>query len=489
MCGLVHGIGFDGYPGRINDDEGTYVAQAFAMDTRHSVAHYTYTYDHPFGGWLLMAIGFKITDAFAWASTAVTAGRLEMLIIHLVSCLLIYGVARRLDLRRTTAVIAVAFFSLSPLAVFYQRMAFLDNIAVMWLLAALWCAASPRRSIPGALATGTCLAAAIWSKETVAFLVPVVYWVLRQRSDDRNRRLVMPVFWGSLFGVVSLYILYALIKGELFPGSGHVSLLSSLNWQLFGRASSGSVFEAGTGAHGLAMQWLHTDPVLFALGPMTAVAMLAVPTLRPIAVGLLLQVAMLLRGGYLPYAYVTAMLPFSALMLAGAADTACTVWRPYAAVTPRAVSHRGSAVGRSAARMVAAVLGTGLALLALVGAGVQWPAKLGHAMRTDDSVGSDTATRWFLAHEPRHAVVLTDDNIWTDLVLAGQRPDPVWLFKLDLDPAVKSRIGGWQGIDYTIMGRLIPSDMSTMPTVVQVLKHSVIVKTFSDGYSVRKVVK
>jgi 4-amino-4-deoxy-L-arabinose transferase-like glycosyltransferase len=503
VCGLVHGIGFDGYPGRINDDEGTYVAQAYAIGYRHSIAHYTYTYDHPFGGWLLMAIGLRLTGALDWATTAVTAGRLEMLVFHLVSCLLLYRLSLRLAFRRPTAIAAVALFSLSPLSVFYQRMAFLDNIAVMWLLAAMCCATSSRQTIRAALATGTLLAIAIWSKETVAFLIPTVFWLFRQRTDERNRRLVVPAFWGSLIGLVAVYPLFALIKGELFPGPGHVSLLYSLSWQLFGRPSSGSAFDAHSGAYGLIMQWVHTDPVLFVLGPIAAIPAFAVARLRPIAFGLLFQVVMLARGGYLPFAYVTAMLPFAALVLAGLADEAWSARtrarmigvfgraRPGEfMVTVREAGPDG-AIHRWRERMTLpiAALGVAIALTTGVAAGMQWPAKLDHALTTNDSLGSDEATEWFLAHEPRQAVVLTDDNIWTDLVLHGQTPDPVWLFKLDLDPAVKARIGGWQGIDYAILGPLSASDTSTLPTVVQVLNHSVVVKTFPDGYSIRKVVK
>jgi hypothetical protein len=505
VCGLVHGIGFDGYPGRINDDEGTYVAQAYAMEFRHSIAHYTYTYDHPFGGWLLMAASFTVTGALHWTSTAVTAGRLVMLVVHLVSCLLMYGLARRLGIGRVASTAAVLLFSLSPLAVFYQRMAFLDNIAVMWLLAALYTAASSRRSVASALTTGAFLAAAIWSKETVAFLLPCVYWLLRQHSDDRNRRLAMPAFWSALVGGVSVYILYAITKGEFLPGPGHVSLVSSAAWQLFERPSSGSVFDNTSGAYGLFMQWVHSDYLLFVVGSLAAVPAFAVRRLRPIALAGALQIIMLMRGGYLPYAYVTAMLPFAALALAGVVDAA---WRADHSYLPRRLARSTKRVPTAEASvevdhevaqpgarpsMTARTVSRTAALLVtvtiMVLAAVSWPSKLVHAMTTDDSAGSAQATQWFLDHEPRNSVVLTDDNIWTDLVLRGQTAEPIWLFKLDLDPAVKARVGGWQGIDYAILGPLTPTDLRALPTVALVLDHSVVVKSFSNGYSIRKVVK
>lgn len=39
-----------GYPGRADDDEGTYVARAWAMLYEHHLSNYTYFWDHPFFG-------------------------------------------------------------------------------------------------------------------------------------------------------------------------------------------------------------------------------------------------------------------------------------------------------------------------------------------------------------------------------------------------------------------------------------------------------
>ena len=42
VVGLVHAIGYDRYPARTTDDEGTYVAQAWAVLHWRTLAHYTY---------------------------------------------------------------------------------------------------------------------------------------------------------------------------------------------------------------------------------------------------------------------------------------------------------------------------------------------------------------------------------------------------------------------------------------------------------------
>ncbi|WP_419469330.1 ArnT family glycosyltransferase [Candidatus Frankia alpina] len=236
---MVHGVNFDGWPGRVTDDEGTYAAQAYSMQYWNRIAHYTYWYDHPFGGWLLIAIYTKLTDGFHRAATAVTAVRELMFLLHLASCVLLYRLGRLLGLRRFFAGLALLVFSLSPLALWYQRMAFLDNIGVMWLLAAFVCAASPRRSVAAAALAGTFMAFSFWSKETTLLFLPGLYVLLWQHWDPRNWRFVRRNFLGCLLGICGIYILYAAAKNELFEGPGHVSLEWAVRWQLFDRAPSG----------------------------------------------------------------------------------------------------------------------------------------------------------------------------------------------------------------------------------------------------------
>ena len=49
------------------DDEGTYTAQAWAIEHWHTLAHYTYWYDHPPIGWLVIA-------AWTWPTQALSDG-------------------------------------------------------------------------------------------------------------------------------------------------------------------------------------------------------------------------------------------------------------------------------------------------------------------------------------------------------------------------------------------------------------------------------
>ena len=54
VVAVVHATGMARAPQRV-DDEGTYVAQAWAVRHWGTLGHYTYWYDHPPLGWLLLA--------------------------------------------------------------------------------------------------------------------------------------------------------------------------------------------------------------------------------------------------------------------------------------------------------------------------------------------------------------------------------------------------------------------------------------------------
>src|SRR4051794_22268295 len=137
-----------------SDDEGTYVAQAWAVQVHHRLAHYTYWYDHPPLGWIQIAAWTWLTGAFHRAEHAVMAGRELMVIATLAAAGLTYLVGRRMGMRRAWAAAAVVLFAFSPLAVANHRAVLLDNLGVVWMLAAFALALSPRRSLWAAAGSG-----------------------------------------------------------------------------------------------------------------------------------------------------------------------------------------------------------------------------------------------------------------------------------------------------------------------------------------------
>jgi hypothetical protein len=477
--GLVHWIGYDRFPGRINDDEGTYVSQAWAVQHWHSLAHYTYWYDHPPAGWITIAGYTWLTRAFERLPTAVSAGREFMVWVHIVSAAMIYLVARRLGFHRLAAAGAVLLFGLSPLAVPLQRMVFLDNLAVMWTLAALVLAASPRRSLAASAGSAVCFAIAVLSKETVAVLFPALFLLLWQHTSPKTRRYSITLFLTLLGSLVFVYPLYAILKNELFEGPGHVSLIWAIKWQLFDRPPSGSLLDPSSDTHAVARSWLDSDPLLLGAGVLLTPLGLLLRRTRAVALALVIQVVMLFRNGYLPFPYAIAMLPFAALTIAGFADQLCkgvSTTRAWLAAVTRGTGRLAVAFGVAAS---------------LVMVGPAWGQGAERAMTEDHGQPPKRALAYVLTHIPRGSVLLVDDNLWTDLVRHGFNPNPVWFYKLDLDPAIRARFrNGWRDIDYVVLGRLQPTTLRDLPLVAAAIRHSEVVASFGDGeIAVRKVIK
>jgi 4-amino-4-deoxy-L-arabinose transferase-like glycosyltransferase len=139
-----------------------------------ALAHYTYWYDHPPLGRLLIAAWTTVTGAFSRASSAVAAGRGFTLVVQFASAALLYALARRLELRRPAAAACLLLFSLSPLALGFHRAVYLDNVATPFLLAAFVLALSPEHRLSAHAGAGLCFAAAVLAKETSLLLAPAL---------------------------------------------------------------------------------------------------------------------------------------------------------------------------------------------------------------------------------------------------------------------------------------------------------------------------
>ena len=476
LAGAVHLVGMYAAPTLV-DDEGTYTAQAWAIEHWHTLAHYTYWYDHPPIGWAQIAGWTWLTGAFERNELSAMAGREAMAVAKVVSLGLVFLLARRVGMNRVFAAAAVVLFGLSPLAMEFSRSVYLDNVAVPWLLAAFALATSPRRSLAAAAGSAACFVVAVMSKETTLVLLPALVLALWQNADARTRRVTLSVAATLFVSGVVLYPLYALLRGELLEGEGHVSLLWAVKWQLFSRPSSGSVLDPSSPARNVVETWLRSDSVLLVASVLTLPVALAVRRLRPIGVALAVQLVMMLRDGYLPFPYVIALAPFAALVVAGALDagwTATDRWRDAAA--GRGLRGAGAALG-----VVAAI--------ALVPA---WKQGLARQTEVDHVAPTRHAIEWLDSHAPRDSVVIVEDTIWVDLVERGFDADRViWFFKYDLDPAVRLP-HGWRSVDYIATSPASPDEMTSLPKNRQAVLHSRPVATYGHGPDrivVRKIMK
>jgi 4-amino-4-deoxy-L-arabinose transferase-like glycosyltransferase len=481
VVGLVHAWGMDGSPAFF-DDEGTYVSQAWAVDSHHVLAPYTYWYDHPPLGWIFLAGWAKVIPTFGATIYSVAAARTFILALLVASSLLLYVVARRLGLGRPIATLAVLLFALSPLALHYQRMVLLDNIAVFWLLAGFALALTPSRRLFAFAAAGVCLAAAVLTKETFLLFAPALFLLVWERSQGATRRFACGMFVTLFVMVGGFFPLFALLRGEFFPGPHHTSLIQGVRFQL-GRVGGGSLFDASSGTRGLISSWLSLDPVVLAGGVALLPLGLVVKRLRPFAIALVIPVSMAARpGAYIPAMYVIGLLPFAALLTAAAIDVLWG-WHWVAREGWRTLPTRLAA---SFAALAAAALTAGVA----VAAARSWPAADLKQMRTDEAAPDRAAVAWLAKHADHRSRLLVDDTVWVDLVERGFAPQrTVWFYKLDLDPAV--RIPWWK-FDFVVRSNLFAGNLYWLPDSRRVFDHSRIVRVFANGderIEIRRVIK
>ncbi|MEE1756261.1 ArnT family glycosyltransferase [Streptomyces sp. SP18CS02] len=476
--GVVQGVNIAGFPS-FSDDEGTYLAQAWAVQQGEGLAHYTYWYDHPPLGWIQLALLTWIPAWIAPESMTVGAMRSVMLLVTLVTAVLLYVLARRLALPRWTAALAVGLFGLSPLSVELHREIFLDNIAVAWILAAFVLAASPSRHLWHHFAAGMCAAVAVLSKETMLLVLPAVLFTLWRHSHRDTRKFAVSGALTSCALIGLLYPLFALLNHELLPGRGHVSLWDGVVYQL-SRPGSGSVFVDGSGADKVVDSWLYYDRVLPLAGLAAALLLAAChrwsvtarATAGPAFVVVLLgAVAAFRTSGYLPDMYIIQALPFLALCLAAVA-----------------ASVRGL-LARRLPRTAGAAVFAALLLTGAFHTVPQWYEGGRTAMTDDPNASFRAAAAWMdpaAGHvsDPAGTRVLVDDSLWLDLVHHGYRPGTgaIWFYKADLDPAVTEVLDrGWRDVDYVISTPTVRRDAKDLPTVADSLRNSEAVATFGEG--------
>jgi hypothetical protein len=318
----------------------------------------------------------------------------------------------------------------------------------------------------------------VLSKETMLLFGPAVALLLVQSLDRRTRSFCLTAFLAAFVLIGLGYPLYAALKGELVPGPGHVSMLTAVGFQLWGRPGTGSVLQAHSPVRQLLAGWESTDPWILVLGVLATPCALAIRRLRPIGVAIAIGVLAVVRGGYLPQPFVIALLPLLALAAAGAADA---IWG-WAAARPDARARTGAILAVTAPLVVVAAL-----------IGPAWGRGDETAMTTTTTGPELSAEHWIDGHVSRRARLLIDDTTYVDLVKAGFRPQfgVVWFYKMDfttnLDPMIVRHLPrGWGSFDYVVSSPVIRSALSQQPgtsyqQVRLALQHSRVVASFGSG--------
>lgn len=280
---VTHGYNLFRYPLYLTD-EGIYTEQAWSVLREGKLQPYTYSYDHAPGGWLTLAAWVGMLPRhFETFGDPINAGRVLMVAAQLASVFFLFEVVRRYSGSVAAAGLAAFAFSVSPLAVYYQRQVLLDNLMVFWVLLGLYLLARGSGRVINAMGAGLALGVAIVTKENAVFLVPGFAYLMRASLAGRtNRRFGKTFWWFTAITPTCAYMLYATLKNELFPQgmkfnlheqpANHVSLLYTVWWQWNRTAqgqSRGSAF-----ADVLRGSWLPKDRFLLIAGAVATGAIL-----------------------------------------------------------------------------------------------------------------------------------------------------------------------------------------------------------------------
>jgi 4-amino-4-deoxy-L-arabinose transferase-like glycosyltransferase len=486
---LAHAVNMFDFP-YYEDDEGTYVSQAWAVLVQGRLAPYTYWYDHAPVGWIQIAGWGLLSGGLHTFGSAIESGRVLMLGFQVASTALLFWITRRLSGSLLAAAVACLLFSLSPYAINYHRRVLLDNITTFWMLLSIWLLVG-RISLKRVWLSALALAISILSKELTIFLVPAMSALVWLRTPKQLRAFALSG-WVAVVGCVfSLYFVMAALNGELFPTgtllggtADHVSLLGSLQFQT-SRGKDGGLLDLNSLFWGSALGWVHAEPCLVVGG--TACALLALLFLRrrPAAgvVGLLTLSlwGFLGRGGEVIDFYLLPLLPLLALNVALAVSGLADL-----------LHSRLKRPRRVVGRALRATVWPSLAMFAAIGAlggylqlqsNQEDPLRAWHAQ---PAVGQRQATSWILGHVPSDSRTVIDMYMWVDLHPDYEASHYYW--KVEQDPAIRDDVfaDDWRTIDYIITTpqMLFDARLQDMHLVNDAVANSTALARFDTGWPV-----
>ncbi len=452
---VTHGYNVFRYPLYLTD-EGIYTEQAWSVLREGRLSPYTYFYDHAPMGWLTLSMWVGILPGqFHTFGNPINAGRVLMVLVQLASVFFLFEIVRRFSGSVAASFLAAFAFTVSPMAVYYQRQVLLDNLMVFWVLLSLYLLARGGGRVVTVMGSGMALGTAAITKENAVFLIPgFAYLMHKGIAGQPNRRFASTFWWFASITPVGLYVLYATLKNELLPQglnfnlkvapANHVSLLYTVWWQLnrTSQTSQGLAF-----ADLLRGSWLPKDRFLLIGGAIATAATLLL-YLSDRQRGTALFGASLLSIGYGFYLarsvlldfYVTPLIPLLCLNIG-------LLWGRLTAAT-----------GRTATAALTAVLM--LPPLVLPGGYVvKYNEAHTHLQLIDQYRLKMTNLQmeqvaWIRANIPPDSYMIIDDDIWVAL----HDIKPVYRnahshYKASADPDIRDKVfhQDWRRLNYVVL--------------------------------------
>ncbi len=504
---LAHGLNMFSFP-YYENDEGTYLAQAYAVTHLGELAPYTYWYDHAPVGWFQIAAWSLLTGGYHAFGATVNSGRVLMLLMQVGSTLMVYLIVRAALLPREgernqrlwlapaviAALVATLSFALSAYGLYYRRRVLLDNIATFWMLLSIVLLLHGQLSLKRVWASAAALGISILSKELTVFLVPVLAYLTWHRSHTSQRWLATAGWLSVVGSIVSLYVLMAALKGELFPTGSwlggtneHVSLIETLLFHS-SRGKDGGLRDTSSLFWIMARRWIAEEPLLVLAGTAAMAVSLALLPWHRVAGLLGLATAMLWlflgRGGVVIEFYLIPLLALLAINL-GIMVGLGAGWAR--------LGLRRLGGGRLRALWLAAPLAATAACAYGIARGYNGP---NYGFRENPMVAwqatpadvQDQAVGWIRANLPPESGMAIDQAMWLDLQAPESGPvfpHAHYYWKVDNDPEIRDDVfgGDRRNFDYVITTPQMNRDvgMTAMPLMAEVMAFSTPIASFDTG--------
>lgn len=486
--GIAHGFNMFKYP-YLEDDEGTYMSQAWSLITHGSLAPYTYWYDHAPMGWILIALWTTLTGGFFTFGLSINSGRVLMLIMHLFSIVLLFGITKKLTRSNFAAFIATLLFSLSPVGVYFQRRVLLDNPMIFWVLLSLFLLLGNGKKLSHYILSAICLGLGVLTKEPAIFFLPSFLYIVYDTAHNHHKIFAVVKYFLVCSAVISLYILYAVLRNELFPtgtllgGSNpHVSLISTFMYQA--SRKGGFFLDSNSGFRMYLSYWVQKDGLLI-LGGIVATVLNLLFSFKSKAYLYITFITLsfwlfLIRGGEVIEFYITPFIPILSLSIAAAL---------YKII---------DSISKPTRLKIIKYILFSLVLITMAYYYYMNP-YFSNLYTQDQTSAQKSAIEWVQKNIPSNAIIVIDNYAFIDLnkkitntIYVPQGGQYYW--KIDEDPAIKVNIldSDWRKIDYMLVTHQMEYDMdhAGLSIVKDAYDHSTLLKRYpGDGWyvEIRKV--
>lgn len=433
VAGFTHAYNMFHFP-YYENDEGTYMSQAWSLLNYGKLAPYTYWYDHAPGGWIFLSLWVKATGGFFTFGHSVNSGRVFMLVLHIAIAAMLFFISKKLSKNNLAGIIAVLVFSLSPLGIYFQRRVLLDNIMIFWVMLSLTLLLVDRLKLRHVIVSAVCFGISVLTKENAAFFLPAFLYVLYVKSH-KNHKSVAIIKWILISGfIIFLYALYALLKGELFPGQigkEHVSLLGTLGEQL-SRGTNSFFWDKSSDFYTNFIRWSQRDSYIMYGGLLATIIGLVISikekSFRVLAVFTLMFWLFLIRGKLVIDFYVVPLIPLLALNIG-----------LVSAYLVKKISFNKN------------LLYIPFSLLLITGIVLLFTSSQKGQYTLDETTPQIKAMNWIINNVSKEKVIAIDDFAEVEFRENGFK-NAIWFWKIWDDPSEQKKFeNDWGNISYVLL--------------------------------------